>query len=155
MIAKLAHVRQQLVIIRSHSTRIAVGPEVLARIKTEASQIPNAAAALLAIFRSMRLGCVFNQPQLVTRGNFPHFIHPSRLAVKMNWDQRLGSRGNFLLDTFRVDVVGFRIDVHKYRLGANLFQRFGGGHEGMGRGDDLIAGPDAASQKCQMNRGRA
>src|SRR5436190_23711201 len=57
MIAKLAHLRQQLVVIRSHGTRIAVGPKVLARIKTEASQIPNAAAALLAIFRSMRLGC--------------------------------------------------------------------------------------------------
>ena len=47
----------------------------------------------------------------------------------------LGSDG--CLDLVRVDVAGFRVDVHEHRLDAVPPQGMGGGHEAVGRGDDL------------------
>ena len=76
--------------------------------------------------------------------------HLGGLAVKMDGDDRLGSRCDGRLDLRRVDVVGVGLDVHEDRPGTGPPDRARRGEEGVGRGDHLVSRPDAHGQQRQQ-----
>jgi len=68
----------------------------------------------------------------------------------MHRQDRTSPRRNGRFDPLRIDVVGPRIDVHEDRLGPHHADRLGGGHEGEGRGDHLVARADIQSAERQV-----
>ena len=55
----------------------------------------------------------------------------------------------------RVDLPGGGVAVDEHRSGADVADGVGGGHEGEGGHDDLVAGSDAGQQQRQVQRGGA
>jgi hypothetical protein len=67
-------------------------------------------------------------------------VHVAGHAVEVHRDDGLRLFGDLLLDGFRVQVIGHRVDVREDRHGAGLADGLAGGYEGEGGGDDLVPG---------------
>src|SRR5262249_26084530 len=71
-------------------------------------------------------------------------------AVEVDGQDGPGARRDGLLDQGWVEVVGDRIDVHVDRRGADVADAPAGADPGVRRGDDLVAGADAAGAQGQV-----
>src|SRR5436309_14664130 len=67
----------------------------------------------------------------------------------MDRNDRLGTRGDPLLDLARTNIESLRIDIGEDGRGPNQAYCIGRGNEGEGRDDDFIAGANAAGEKPQ------
>ena len=74
----------------------------------------------------------------------------------MDWQDDTGARRDGPLDSAVVDIEGHRVDVDKDRIGAEVSDHPGRRGEGVGRGDDLVAGADSDrfERQVQTSRGR-
>ena len=70
-------------------------------------------------------------------------MHVRRLAVQVDRYDRFGSRCNAVFDTMDIDVIGLRINVHKNRCCADMYNRLRRSDEAVGSSDDLVAITDA------------
>src|ERR1035438_3992371 len=82
---------------------LAVGAKILAGIKAEACHIANAAHRMPFVFRSVRLGGIFDYDQPVPPRHFHDGIHVGGLAVEMYGKDCSGTSRNRFLDCTWVD----------------------------------------------------
>src|SRR5687768_3996084 len=68
------------------------GPEILARIKTEATEISDAADAPPLVFGINRLRGVLDDAQATTRGDVEDGVKIRRVPVQVHWDDGLCPR---------------------------------------------------------------
>ena len=86
----------------------------------------------------MGLGIVFNQLEVMAAADIPYPIGIGTTTVKMNDHHGPGSRGDSLFYQAFVDLKGFRIGLHEYRLEAVFGDREDARDIGVGWYDDLI-----------------
>src|SRR5579859_8041061 len=86
-------------VIRGNSTPLAIGSEILARIKTEAGHVSDTSHWPPFVLRPMRLSGILDHNQLVPSRNIHDWIHVGWLAVEMNRKDRFrpGGDGGFNL----------------------------------------------------------
>jgi hypothetical protein len=82
--------------------------------------------------------------------------HVGRQAPIVDRHEGLGARRDGRLDCSGIDVEGGGVDVDQLHIRAKVAHHLGGGGEGVGGGDDFIAGPDAQGLQGQVQtrRGR-
>ena len=83
-------------------------------------------------------------------GNFLEGVHIGRASIEMNRKNCFGARSYGCFCQGGIEICGARIDVRKHNLRAGVRDRFGGGDESIGRGDDFSARPNARGQKREM-----
>ena len=85
-------------------------------------------------------------------GDLPQGRHVGALAEQVNHQDGPGARGDLVLDLGGIEVVSQWIDVHEYRTGAGAADAAGGGEEGEGGQDDLVAWTDFQAVQGQRQR---
>ena len=86
---------------------------------------------------------IFDHLQAMALSNGQQLRHRCRQPGVMHRHDRPGARRDRRFDLRRVDVQGGRIDVDQPDVGTQIAHDFGGRREGVGGGDDLVAGSDA------------
>src|SRR6185369_1976898 len=84
VIPKLAHAFQKRLVVAGDRAGITVSAKVLSRIKTKASQIADAAAALSKVFRRVGLRSVLDQPKTMAGRDVAQRLKLGRLTVEMH-----------------------------------------------------------------------
>ena len=129
VVTQQAKFLSQLVRVSNNRSTVTIGTEVLARIKAKATDVTKRSSTLAVDLRTMALRGVFDDFQVMPLCNIHDLIHTSRLAVKVNRNDRFGFLANRLLDQANVDVVVIRVDVNKDGLGSGIANRKSGGGE--------------------------
>ena len=112
-------------------------------------------ASATLILGSMSLGGVFDQPQIPPASDVNQRIEIGRLAIQVNRDDCSCPRIDSVLDLIRVKRVSLRIDIDKDWSSTSLGIASAVGKKRVGRGDDFIAVPNAASQHRKLQCRRA
>ncbi len=102
----------------------------------------NRACAPSLVFRTDRLGGIFNHHQAVPLRQMHHRIHVGHLPEQVDRDDALRLLGNPRGDLAYIQVVGRRIDVHEDGSGAEAGNRANGCEERIRRGDHFVARAD-------------
>jgi hypothetical protein len=155
VIAQLTHLCQQSFIVASHRACIAVSAQVLTRIKAETRQVANAATSLSIVLSRVRLCRVFDQPQVMALCDLAQRPHLCRLAIKMDWENRLRAWRDGIFDSIRIDVIGLWVNVYEDRPCAGQRDSFCGGDERIGASDYFVPGPNPDNKKSQLQCSRA
>ena len=130
-------------IVAGDHAAVAETAEVLAREKREAAVIADRTDPASLVLGTDRLTGVFDHDQIVLFRNLHDRVHIGRLAEEVHRDDRLRARRDLFRDLHRIDVVGHRVDIRKYRSRPDADDRAGRRKKGERRNDDLIAGADA------------
>lgn len=97
---------------------------------------------------------VFDEDQVVTRGDVGKCFQVRKIAEQRRNKQRLGLWANGRFDVFRADDEGLRVDVDEHRYVAFLDDRRDDGSEGEQRSDHLVTRTAANEFHCeQVGRG--
>src|SRR5690606_1670533 len=107
--------RQSFIIARDGSA-IAIGAQVLSRIETERSSMPDGTDTPALVFGAMRLRAVFDKLQARLMGHFHERIHVTWMAVEMDRDDGNGSRCNATAHIGRVEGIGDGVHIRKHHL---------------------------------------
>ena len=146
---------RQFRIIADDSTGLAISPEVLARVETEAAEIADRARAAAAPFCAVRLRRVLDDNELVPARDGHDRIHVGHLPVKMHRQNDFRPGRDRCLDLRRVHRPGVGIDIHEDRLGAAIKNCRRRRDEGHRYRDDFVAGVNAGGKKGEMQCGRS
>ena len=99
----------------------------------------------------MRLAGVFDDRQAVSRGDLGERVHVHRLPVQVHGHDRGGARRDRGPDGSGVHETVALEAVHEDRRGADVAHGLGGGDEGVGRHDDLVAGTHSSGDQRQLD----
>src|SRR5438093_6831847 len=94
--------------------------QVFAGVKAEAGHRAESAHDFSAILCPMRLGRILNQRYIALAANLQQRLKVGRMAVEMDWKNRLGARRNGPLHEVRIEIEGGILDIHVNRLRANV-----------------------------------
>ena len=122
---------------------VAAASEVLGGIERQARDVAPGSRRLVAIRGSHRLRGVLDHGEAAGAGDGGDGVHGGRLAIEVDGHDGPRPRRHRLVHERGIQVVRSRIDVHED--GPRVHHEHAGrrGHEGEGRGDDLVTGPDA------------
>ena len=143
MDANLAHGRSQGVVVGEDRATVAVATERLAREEAGAADGREVAAFPALVVGTKALGSVLDHRQVVTCSDGVDFVHIRRLAVEADRHDGFGLRRDGGFDLACIDVAGIGLDIDEDRHGSEQDDDFGGGDEGEGGGDHLVARLDA------------
>src|SRR3569833_2983608 len=91
-----------------------------AHLETERANITQRAHSFTVPTPTVHVCAVFDDLEVVTARHAHDAVHVSHRAVGVHRDDRFRALGERRLDGSRVDTQGVRLDVHKYRHGANM-----------------------------------
>jgi len=149
--ADLAAGLGQGVVVGEDGAAVAVASQRLAGEETGATQSAQVATLLTLVFSAEDLGGIFDDRDVAVAGrDGVDGVHVRRLAIEADRHDRLGLGGDPGLDLGRVDVAGVGLDVHEDGGGTNQDNHLGGGDEGEGGGDDLVAGTNAECHQADQ-----
>ena len=155
MVAQRPRQPSEVIAVRGERAALAVGAQVLGGVEAEGGRLAEAAHAPAAVARAVGLAGILDDGQVVARGDRQDGVEIRRPAVEMHRHDRPRVRGDRGLDALGVEVGGARIDVHEQRARPDVGDGFGGGDEGVGRGDDLVARLHPRREQGQMQGARA
>ena len=138
------------VVVGGDQAAVAEAAEVLAREEAVGAGIADAAGHASAVGGAEGLGAVLDDLQTVFLGDRADLVHVGRLAEQVHRQDRARAPGYGGADGLRVDVEAAGQDVHEHRDGAAVADGLGGGDEGEGGGDDLVALADAGGAQGQV-----
>src|SRR6185503_7594151 len=113
--------------------------EILARIKTKAGNRTQASCATSSVVGSVSLSCIFNDDQIVSRGNFVNRIHVRATAVKMNRHDYFCSRSDCGFNLRGIHRAGTRIDFNEHGYRARITNGSCGRDKSIANGDHFTA----------------
>src|SRR5213593_178718 len=145
MVAELPDGFGRTWIARDDGASVAAGSEVFRGIEAKAGGVAYGSNSSAVVAGAVGLGRVFNHSQLIAPGNLEHLVHVRWLAVQMDRDDRFGSRRNAIFDSFDVDGVGLRINVHKDGRRPGMHDRLSRGNEAVAGGNHFVAWPNTQS----------
>ena len=129
------------------------GRHVLGRIERECRADAQGTGLAAADRGSMRLARVFDEHDAMPVRDPAQFVDLSRMTVQVDRHEGLCPRRNRGLHLCRVQAVRVGLDVDEDGSRADEQRRVGGGDEGEGARDDLVAFFDPVRQHQQMERG--
>src|SRR5213083_2067123 len=118
---------------------------VLGNLKAERADVTQAAEALSLPGRTMPVSCIFNHEQPVTCGDGKDPLHVGRRSSKVHGNDGAGPWRNGSFQGSRIEIERFTVDVGKERNSVYGQRSGGGGHEGVRRNNDFVAGTDSQS----------
>src|SRR6202162_1953335 len=127
----------------------------LVAVEAETPGVPEGPDLAAGDLRSMRLGTILDDGEVVPSRDFQDGRHVAGMAVHVHRHDRPRARRDLLLDLPRVEAP--RLAVHVHEHGLRFREEDGVRRDDQGEvwNDDLVAGPDPESDKRQMERGRA
>ena len=137
----------QFIIVSHDSAGFAKCAQILPRVKTETADIAHRTSLATLVLSPVRLGGIFDHEKTMLTPKRQDGIHIRDLPEKMNRNEGSRSARERLFKKRRVHCVSALIDVDEDRAGAGVSDRFGGGHKGIGHGNDLIARSNPASEQ--------
>jgi len=143
------HPGGKLVVIGGDHSAFARG-EVLRGVEGEGGGGANRTDALAAVLRRQGMGGVFDDAEPVLGGHLHDRAHVARVPGDVDGEDGSGARGHRGRHGRRIDVQGARVHVDEHGCGPEVQDHLSGGHEGIGRGDHLVAGTDPESQQRQV-----
>ena len=75
-----------MIVIRHNASSITIGTQIFAGIKRESCRITKCSNNLPFVLSGVRLGGIFDDPEIVLSGDGHDGIHVRGLAIKMNRD---------------------------------------------------------------------
>lgn len=137
-----------LVVVGDEQAAVTERAEVLAGEEGVRADVTDGAGLLAFVAGAEGLGAVFDDQQVVFLGDGHDFVHGAGVAVQVDGHDGAGAGRDLFADAFRVDVVRVWVDVREDGCGADGADAFGGGEEGEGCGDDLVAGADVQGSQA-------
>ena len=95
------------------------------------------------VFRAVRLGAVFDNPQVMFFGQSHDVVHFCRHAGQVNHDDGFSVWRQRGFDGFGADVLAVQIDIGENRIGAGGYDAGRGSQEGARSDNHIIALADA------------
>ena len=92
--------------------------------ETEARHVAEGSDSLAFIHGAMGLGAVFHDLEIVLLCQCQDRIHVCRLSVEVHRDNGFCPRRELRRDLRRIDVISFRVDVHKDDPGSGMSDGF-------------------------------
>lgn len=123
-------------VMHNHGTALD-GVIHLGRVETEGGHITGIEDALAIDLHTEGMGGVIDDLQSVFVCNLLDFLGLTGLAIAVDGHDSRGLRRDGGLDTCRIDITRGGVDVHEDGTAAVPPDAVGGGHEAVGRGDDL------------------
>ena len=108
---------------------------------------------LAAAGGGQRVRGVFHHLQVAVGRQLEQRSHVGGQAGVVHRHDGLGARRDRFLDRGGVDVQRRRVDVDQLHVGTQVAHHLGGGGEGVGGRDDLVAGADAQGLQRQVQAG--
>src|SRR5580704_4652030 len=105
VLAQAAYPHSELGIVCDDHAGIADRSEILCRIEAETSNVADTAEPAAVIVRARRLRTILDNAQSVATRYQRDRIHVGRLAIEMDWNDRLGPRRDGRFDQRRIDRV--------------------------------------------------
>src|SRR5438105_12604295 len=121
--------------------------EVFSRVETEATGEADGARFFGFVLRAMGLTGILNYGEAVFLRYIQNWIHISGLAIEMDGDNGAGAGRDGPLQEVRVHGAGLVLNINKHGGGPAKANRFGGGDEGIGDGDDFVSRPNAEGEQ--------
>src|SRR5262245_32144177 len=103
-----------MIIVRHNAACIAIGAEVLARIKRKGRRRPERAHETALVGCKMRLRAVFYHPEAMPLGDGHDRVHVGGLPIEVDGDDAHGPGCDFRLELRRVDRESHWVDIAKY-----------------------------------------
>jgi hypothetical protein len=151
VISQFPDSRQERIVVTGDCACIAVGSEILSRIKAEAREIANASTSTTIVLGAVSLRRVFDQWQLVATRDLRQLLHFRRLPVEVNREYRSGPRRYCCLNEAGIEIVRVRIDIDENGFRSDVRDRTGGSDESVCGCNYFITGPDAQRKECQVH----
>src|SRR5260370_38021517 len=123
-------------------------------MKSESAEGPDGSGPLSAAHSAVGVSAVFDDLNAVICRKREKDIEIGKPHAEVNGKERLGLRGDRLLDQFRVEAISIRIDVDKNRNCVHQQHRPYSSLPGVGGNDDFIAGTNIDGFKRGLNRHR-
>jgi len=126
-------------------------------IGVEAEDADAAEGADLAAFvgTAEAFAGVFDEGDFVAGGDGGDFVHADGVAEGFDGEDGFGFGGDGGFDFVGIEVEGLGVDVDEDGSGADHLDDVGGGDEGEGGGDDLVAGADVQGEEAAVEAGGA
>lgn len=124
--------------------------EVLGGLEAERTHVAEGAGLASLPFGAVRMGGILDYHEMALLRDGVDPVHVRTQATHVYRDDRLGTRRDGLLNEVRVQVVGVGVDVHEDRRGVAFQYGGGGGDEGVGRHNHLIAFANARRPQGQL-----
>jgi len=131
---------------------VAVAAHHLGGVEAEAGDVAERSGRAAFVQGAVRMRGVFDHPQPVGASQLEQRVHVDGLAVEVDGKQRPGAWRDAFRNARDVHVEGDGIDINEDGCRAAVGDGKDGGDVGVGDGNDLIAGTDAAGQQRQMQR---
>jgi len=113
----------KIVFVRHDRARIRKGTEVLPGVEAEPRRVPKRSGANTVVAGSMRLRRVFNDLEVVARGQRHERAHLRRMPVQMDRHDGPRARRDERFDLLHVHVEEARLDVDGHRRGPRANSR--------------------------------
>ncbi len=132
---------------------------ILFPLKEKTPAAPKDPAALPAVAGPECLGRVLEHGNVVLGAGGQDAVVVGALTVEVDGDHGggppavAGPAGQLLGHQVRVDGPGGRVGVDQHRPGSDVGDDVGGGHEGLGGHEDVVARLDAEEQQPQVQGG--
>src|SRR5690606_12480658 len=110
----------QGLVVGSDSPAFSESPEIFGGIKAEATLGPQGANGAVFVAGTVGLGSVFDDGKPVFTGHSQNGIHITGMSVEMNRQNGFGFGSDRVFDFGRIDLVGFRLDIHVNRVGPDV-----------------------------------
>lgn len=113
-------------------------------MKAIAAHLADGAEPLALVFGENTLRRILHDQQVMAPGDGHDFVHLTTDAGIMDREDRPCARRNRGFDQPLVDIQRVRPDIHEHRCGAPQRNRVGGGDEGEGWKNHLVAWTEVA-----------
>ena len=150
--ALVAEGHEQLVLLGvrgRHRASLARG-HLLVRVEGPDGGVSVRAERLALVHRAERLARVLDQRDAVLLAERDQRVVLGRIAEDVDGDERLRARCDRGFHRRRIEVQRARIDVGEHRCRALIDRTVGGGDEGIGRRDHLVAGRHTREPHAEM-----
>ena len=152
VVGDLAHAGREVGVRGRDHSRVAVGPEVLARVEAEAGRVAQGPGPASLPLRPVGLGGVLEDRKVVTSSDLVDGRHVRGVAVEVDGQDELRARRDRALEPLGIQGEGVGVDVDEDRRRPHQQDRLAGGDEGVGDGHDLVPGADAVGSERQVER---
>src|SRR5207247_4592337 len=149
MVAQFAEARRQIPVVGDYDTPITEASQVFLDGEAQANGIAELTDGKMVSARSNRLCTILNYQQIISSRDPRDGRHVCGQAIKMHWDNCLGSGCNGHVDLRDIDVARLGVAVHKDWSGACQPDGLRGGENSVRNRDDFVTRSHPYRHKCK------